>query len=91
MGTKVMSAAARWLLPCPPGRARRPHRIKGAESVQEALHSHHMLEPRLTGSPEAKADVMSTANNAVLGQAGLVDGSGSHEVHGILTCDGYGG
>ena len=50
-----------------------------------------MLEPRLTGSPEAKADVMSTANNAVLGQAGLVDGSGSHEVHGILTCDGYGG
>jgi len=48
---------------------------------------------RLTngGSPEAKADVLSAAKNAVLSQGGLIDGSGLHHVHGIPTCDGYGG
>ena len=34
---------------------------------------------------------MSAAKNAVLGQAGLVDGSGSDQVHGVLTGEGYGG
>jgi len=34
---------------------------------------------------------MSAAKNAVLGQGGLLDGAWSHQAHGILTCDGYGG
>ena len=50
-----------------------------------------MPESCLTGSPKAKADVMSAAKNAVLGPLGLADGSGLHEVHGILMFGGYGG
>jgi len=49
------------------------------------------IESCPTGSPETKAEVMSAAKNAVLGQAGLVDGSGSDQVHGVLTGEGYGG
>src|SRR5215469_16628421 len=52
MGIKVMSAAARWLLLCPSGRARQPYRIKGADSVQEhfVLTTDRVLTYGLSGN-----------------------------------------
>jgi hypothetical protein len=42
-------------------------------------------------APEAKADIMSRAKNAIRGQGGLADGPDPHEACSTLTCDGHDG
>ena len=92
-GYKVMSAPIRRLLLCTSGRARLLQDQMcciGSSGANDLMLTTCRM-PRLTDSPEAKEDLVSTAKNVVLVHGGWVDGSGWHRVYGILTGDGYDG